>query len=178
MNPLDDFDALFKALTGNPPFPWQRTLYERFIAGDIPASCNLPTKLGKTSVVAIWLISLAKQPDKMPRRLVYVVNRRTVVDQTTDEVVKYRQNMRGSALEGELRKLCAIPLRPRAATNGTEQDDSPLVLTAIETGGGGRVAAVESGGAQECRPVNWQDGADVPSTTFVQPIPSARLLQT
>ena len=28
------------------------------------------------------------RPDKMPRRLVYVVNRRTVVDQTTDEVEK------------------------------------------------------------------------------------------
>ena len=31
-----------------------------FIAGDFPASCNLPTGLGKTSVVAIWLIALTK----------------------------------------------------------------------------------------------------------------------
>ena len=87
-----DFATTFKALTGNPPFPWQEALYVRFIAGDIPASCNLPTGMGKTSVIAIWLIALATHPDKMPRRLVYVVNRRTVVDQTTVEVEKYKKN--------------------------------------------------------------------------------------
>ena len=83
-----EFDAQFHALTGNAPFPWQRRLYEKFVAGDIPKSCNLPTGLGKTSVIAVWL--LARQANaKLPRRLVYVVNRRTVVDQTTDEVEKY-----------------------------------------------------------------------------------------
>ncbi len=89
MDPLD-FDTAFAALTGNEPFPWQRALYEKhFSKGDIPASCNLPTGLGKTSVIAVWLIALANHPDRMPRRLVYVVNRRTVVDQTTDEVEGY-----------------------------------------------------------------------------------------
>lgn len=86
---LNNFRAAFEALSGNPPFPWQVALYERLIANDIPVSCNLPTGLGKTSVIAIWLIALANHPDKMPRRLVYVVNRRTVVDQTTDEVESY-----------------------------------------------------------------------------------------
>jgi len=28
------FDDDFALLTGNPPFPWQRTLYERFVASD------------------------------------------------------------------------------------------------------------------------------------------------
>ena len=88
-----NFATTFKALTGNEPFPWQEALYVRFIAGDIPASCNLPTGMGKTSVIAIWLIALATHPDKMPRRLVYVVNRRTVVDQTTVEVEKYRDRI-------------------------------------------------------------------------------------
>ena len=45
-----DFDTAFQALTDNPPFPWQRALYRRFLAGEFPASCNLPTGLGKTSV--------------------------------------------------------------------------------------------------------------------------------
>ncbi len=91
MKPLV-FPATFEALTGNAPFPWQTALYERFCqVGDdnIPKACNLPTGLGKTSVIAIWLIALANFPKKMPRRLVYVVNRRTVVDQTTEEVEKY-----------------------------------------------------------------------------------------
>ena len=89
-----DFDAQFAALTGHPPFPWQRRLYELFRLGgeNIPKSCNLPTGLGKTSVIAVWL--LARQVNAaLPRRLVYVVNRRTVVDQTTDEVEKYRANL-------------------------------------------------------------------------------------
>ena len=90
------FDTTFAALTGYPPFPWQRALYERFISDrtdNIPASCNLPTGLGKTSVIAIWLIALATPGIKMPRRLVYVVNRRTVVDQTTDEAEKLQKNL-------------------------------------------------------------------------------------
>ena len=62
-------------------------------AGDFPAACTLPTGLGKTSVVAGWLLALAENPGAVPRRLVYVVNRRTVVDQTTDEVVKSRREL-------------------------------------------------------------------------------------
>ena len=55
-----DFAAAFRALTGNAPFPWQQELYKRFVADrldNIPPSCNLPTGLGKTSVIAIWLIA-------------------------------------------------------------------------------------------------------------------------
>ncbi len=80
------FEDVFQRLTGHEPFPWQRALYDRFVQGDIPVCCHIPTGLGKTAVVAIWLIALAHRPDLLPRRLVYVVNRRTVVDQTTHEV--------------------------------------------------------------------------------------------
>lgn len=86
------FDEEFSLITGNPPFPWQRALYERFIASDIPAECDLPTGLGKTSVIAIWLLALAKNP-RLPRRLVYVVNRRTVVDQSTVEAERLRSQI-------------------------------------------------------------------------------------
>lgn len=89
-----DFATAFTALAGNPPFPWQTALFERMRAGDIPASCNLPTGLGKTSVIHVWLLALASGA-KVPRRLVYVVNRRTVVDQTTTEVVKLRERLPG-----------------------------------------------------------------------------------
>ena len=93
------FDATFRALTGNDPFPWQRGLYERMIQGNVPSSCDIPTGLGKTAVVAVWLIALAKCPEKMPRRLVYVVNRRTVVDQSTSETERIRRRLNG---EGDL----------------------------------------------------------------------------
>jgi len=86
------FASTFKALTGHKPFPWQERLYARFLSerdDNIPRTCNLPTGLGKTSVIAVWLIALADGA-KVPRRLVYVVNRRTVVDQTTREAEKLR----------------------------------------------------------------------------------------
>jgi CRISPR-associated endonuclease/helicase Cas3 len=45
---------------------------------------DLPTGMGKTMVMAIWLIARAEHPQKIPTRLIYVVDRRTVVDQATD----------------------------------------------------------------------------------------------
>ena len=76
----EQFYDTFKALTRvREPFPWQKELFFRFVNGDIPSCCDLPTALGKTSIVAIWLIALSENPGKVPRRLVYVVNRRTDV---------------------------------------------------------------------------------------------------
>jgi len=92
-----DFDEYFKALTGYSPFPWQGQLFKRFMQGEIPSSCDLPTGLGKTSIMAIWLIALAKEA-KVPRRLVYVVNRRTVVDQATREAERLRENLERAGL--------------------------------------------------------------------------------
>jgi CRISPR-associated endonuclease/helicase Cas3 len=86
------FDEDFNLITGHPPFPWQRELHARFVAGEFPDSCDLPTGLGKTSVIALWLLALAKNP-KLPRRLVYVVNRRTVVDQSTAEAERLRARL-------------------------------------------------------------------------------------
>lgn len=115
------FNAAFIALTGHKPLPWQMALYERFVADhdkNIPASCSLPTGLGKTLVIVIWLVALTKHTAKMPRRLVYVVNRRTVVDQTTDEVEKLRDRLKNPEhygehadtlrnIKAELSKLCS-----------------------------------------------------------------------
>jgi len=61
-----DFDAAFEALTGNSPFGWQRRLFERLRCGDIPYVCDLPTGLGKTSVIPIWTIALARQVQDGP----------------------------------------------------------------------------------------------------------------
>jgi CRISPR-associated endonuclease/helicase Cas3 len=86
------FDDDFKLLTGHPPFPWQRVLYERFVIGDFPKTCDLPTGLGKTSVITLWLLALARN-SRLSRRLVYVVNRRTVVDQATAEAERLRAQL-------------------------------------------------------------------------------------
>jgi CRISPR-associated endonuclease/helicase Cas3 len=105
-----EFASAFEKLTGYRPFPWQCALYQRFLTGDFPSSCNLPTGLGKTAIIHIWLLALAYAPKKaqVPRRLVYVVNRRTVVDQSTEEARKMRSRIgQVPGLAEQLRRLCA-----------------------------------------------------------------------
>jgi CRISPR-associated endonuclease/helicase Cas3 len=118
-----NFRSEFAALTGGyHPFPWQEALYEHFVAGVFPEVCDLPTGLGKTSVIAIWLLALAANP-ALPRRLVYVVNRRTVVDQATDEAERLREAL---LAPGHLRdvfvKMCAEP--PRSG-------EAPLAISTL-----------------------------------------------
>jgi hypothetical protein len=86
---------------GNLPFPWQEQLFECFCRGDFPSALDLPTGLGKTSVMAIWLLARALADEanrnRIPRRLVYVVDRRAVVDQATAEAEKLRDWLDGAA---------------------------------------------------------------------------------
>lgn len=145
MNEIN-FESAFKTLTGNPPFPWQRDLYETwFSKGKFPDACILPTGLGKTSVVAIWLIALANASDRVPRRLVYVVNRRTVVDQTTTEAEKMRQNAAAagvpipaiSTLRGQFadnRAWSADPSKPAIIVGTVDMIGSRLLFSGYGIG--------------------------------------------
>jgi CRISPR-associated endonuclease/helicase Cas3 len=74
---------------GDTPFPWQEEVLKRFIKGEIPQALDIPTGLGKTAVMAIWLVARACGAN-LPRRLVYVVDRRAVVDQATDVALQLR----------------------------------------------------------------------------------------
>lgn len=76
------FGVAFEVLTGHEPFHWQRRLFDLLADGKLPSAVDIPTGLGKTSVMALWLIALG-QGATLPRRLVYVVDRRAVVDQAT-----------------------------------------------------------------------------------------------
>ena len=89
--------SVFATLTAenceeHPPFRWQSRLLRRFINADLPKVVDIPTGLGKTSVMALWLLALAAGAN-LPRRLVYVVDRRAVVDQATRFAEQLRRNM-------------------------------------------------------------------------------------
>ena len=120
-----EFAAAFRTLTGNAPFPWQQNMYllmtaERDEDGwDKLATCSLPTGLGKTSVIPIWLLALASAPDRVPRRLVYVVNRRTVVDQATREAEKLRE------------RLAAVPDVATKLAELAGDADGPLAISTM-----------------------------------------------
>ena len=76
----------------HPPFRWQTRLLRRLLDAELPRIVDIPTGLGKTSVMALWLIALGEGAP-LPRRLVYVVDRRAVVDQATRFAQRLRENM-------------------------------------------------------------------------------------
>ncbi len=81
------FDQTYQALRGFPPMLWMRRMFTQVIGGQPPALVDLPTGSGKTDLVVIWLIALAlygnhcEATKPIPRRLVWVVNRRVLVQQ-------------------------------------------------------------------------------------------------
>ena len=83
MTAASDFDHAFSLLSGHGPFPWQRRLFDLLCRGCVPPAVDIPTGLGKTAVMACWLLARANGAP-LPRRLVYVVDRRVVVDQATE----------------------------------------------------------------------------------------------
>lgn len=132
------FDQAFEVLTGYCPFGWQRRLFADHFAifdpprTELPAEVDIPTGLGKTSVMIVWLLALAWQAAnggvKLPRRLVYVVNRRTVVDQATDIAERLRETLKTAAagstaaqVREQLGKLCIDPA----------DDASPLAISTL-----------------------------------------------
>jgi CRISPR-associated endonuclease/helicase Cas3 len=109
------FDRQFAVLSGFRPLDWQRRFFEQLVKGDVPSAVDLPTGLGKTSVMAIWLIARAHGA-QLPRRLVYVVDRRAVVDQATTEAERLRQALEGKAEHFALLDESARAQAPQIAT--------------------------------------------------------------
>lgn len=140
-----DFNECFKALTGledsQSPFPWQEKLFDEFVQKRFRSTCDIPTGLGKTAVIAVWLLALAHHASQgthydFPRRLVYVVNRRTVVDQSTLEAENMREALdkdnRLKGVKDALQSLGSLDwdnplaistLRGEMADNGEWRDD-------------------------------------------------------
>ncbi len=71
-------------------FPWQLMLLDEFRKEKLWPAVDIPTGLGKTSVMAIWLIARSLGA-RLPRRVVYVVDRRAVVDQATEVAMDLRE---------------------------------------------------------------------------------------
>ena len=126
------FRKAFLELTGHEPFPWQERMFRSFLCGHIPKQCDIPTGLGKTSIIHIWLLAMSKalsggsSDTRLPRRLVYIVDRRVVVDQATDEAEqicdKLAASRNGSALQEVIESL---------ARCGTYRRVDPLVVSTL-----------------------------------------------
>src|SRR5262249_18473924 len=105
-----EFERLFHALTQiERPFEWQWELFRRFVSGELPPALSLPTGLGKTSVMHVWLLALAweaqHRPNQraLPTRLVWVVDRRVVVDQATTEAENLARRIEEASPDDQIR---------------------------------------------------------------------------
>ncbi len=112
------FEDAFEALTGYRAFPWQQRLYDdHFACGALPPAVDIPTGLGKTAVMAIWLLARAAGAP-LPRRLAYVVDRRAVVDQATGFAEKLQERLEENEELGPVRRALGL-------------GDSPLPISTL-----------------------------------------------
>lgn len=110
-----------------PPFYWQESLFESLRAGQCPTEITVPTGLGKTGIMPVWLLALAWQIEHdsrrltLPRRLVWVVDRRVVVDQATEEAEALAQQIaRDQRLGSLLRSISLLGAK-----------DAPLAVSTL-----------------------------------------------
>jgi len=131
---LEAFQKRFSALHGYRPFPWQTRLFQEFCAHRFPSALDLPTGLGKTSVMAVWYLARAAGAP-VPNRLVYVVDRRAVVDQATEIATRMKQHdstLRVSTLRGRYadnREWLEDPLAPTIIVGTVDMIGSRLLFS-------------------------------------------------
>ncbi len=130
-----DFDAAFRLLSGHDAMPWQKRLYWKFEANRVPRALEIPTGLGKTSVMLIWLIALCQRQSKgdgqlgYPRRLVYTVDRRTLVDSASALIEDVREKL---ATASEARPdLWAMRNALKGLAPASARDDSILAVSSL-----------------------------------------------
>jgi CRISPR-associated endonuclease/helicase Cas3 len=81
---VEPFDEFFRAATGHPPYGYQ----ERLARDALPAVLRAPTGSGKTGIVLAWLWRrlYGPEPASTPRRLIYALPQRSLVEQVAGEV--------------------------------------------------------------------------------------------
>ena len=107
-----DFLAYFRGVYGYEPFPWQVRLTETVLAtGRWPDVIDLPTGTGKTATLDVAVFSLALRPDAFPRRIVFVIDRRIIVDQVyarARQISKALERARRGVLRHVRQRLASI----------------------------------------------------------------------
>src|SRR5208282_1744714 len=131
------FEQFFEAATGHARYDYQW----RLAGGDGGRLCqsqliNIPTGLGKTAAVVLaWLWnrvapSLNSQPSTInqlwPRRLVYCLPMRTLVEQTRDNVAEWVVRLAYAAAPADENVAKAAACLPKEAQGRLKQDDTKL----------------------------------------------------
>ena len=121
----NDFPEFFLHVHGDEPFPWQQRLAELVLGTGWPSVVDLPTGTGKTALLDIAVFALAAKPTEAPRRIVFVIDRRIVVDQVCERAEK----ILGRIQEGDTRVLGQVRRRINELGGG-----KPLSVAALRGG--------------------------------------------
>lgn len=93
-----DFATFFMDIYGYDPFPWQQRLTEQVLeSGSWPEVIDLPTGSGKTAVLDTAVFAMASRPNISPRRVVFVIDRRIVVDQVYERAELIQKRIESAA---------------------------------------------------------------------------------
>ena len=123
----DQFYTFFKDIYGFEPYSWQLRLASHVLEmGRFPDEINLPTGSGKTALVDIAIFALAARPDLFPRRIVFVIDRRIVVDQVYERV-----RLLTSAIESPRTEVLAV-VKARL----DQLSDAPMPIGHVSLRGG------------------------------------------
>lgn len=81
---MESFDEFFRKATGHAPYRYQ----SRLARDGLPAVVEVPTGAGKTAIVLAWLWRRLHGPDPTatPRRLIYALPQRSLVEQVASQV--------------------------------------------------------------------------------------------
>lgn len=96
MRLCDAFDVFFRKATGKVPYPYQARYAK---ADELPNVLRVPTGAGKTAaIIGGWLWRRVGAPDadvrsRTPRRLVYCLPMRVLVEQTRDDAEEILKNL-------------------------------------------------------------------------------------
>jgi len=143
------FRQIYKAITGKNPYLWQVRIGIDLGQGEVPRNIVIPTGGGKTGILASWLTSWCMESMsvgrditkcRIGRRMAWVVNRRTVVDDIGAEALRMAKRIRHGAW------IARLPWGEQAADVGHHDDN---MLSRIATGlnplgGGAHPLAVSS----------------------------------
>ena len=74
-----NFNSMFHAIHGYNPFPWQSNAAKLLLQNATSLTIKVPTASGKTAMIDAALFSAAQGG---PRKIVFIIDRRVVVDET------------------------------------------------------------------------------------------------
>jgi CRISPR-associated endonuclease/helicase Cas3 len=127
---MEDFPAAFQAVHGHAPYAWQTRLLHEVLDAGWPDTVAVPTGAGKTAALDIGVFALALElahggRRRTPRRIVFAVDRRVIVDQAHERADKLRKAL-ACAETGPLADMAA------ALRGGTEE--APLHVASLRGG--------------------------------------------